>query len=273
MDFVIWLMRSPFTYLWGHWSKYLTLLTTVLIFAGLLGLTVDSKAVYVSVISAITFLLLLGISFIRSIYELYRSREDLQGLVKPKIRLEAEPIRRERTVMGEPINMIAAVKVTNVSRTTSISNCTGEIVEFDQILEDGRFLRNIGQKEPCDKSSQGSNLLEDSFSPVIIRWSNLDSDGTNISRYRHIQSVASLDIAFIDGAGPSFLTLATLNADLRGQFSYVYNLPNQYYRLVVEVTADNTAPVKQAFKLTFSPRTLIKSGTKDAELNLVGIDD
>ncbi|MCH7746266.1 MAG: hypothetical protein IIC84_09350, partial [Chloroflexi bacterium] len=248
-DFFLWFIKAPFVYLWDSWSRYLTILSTIAVVAGLLGLAVDNKSAYVSITSSAVLFLLIGNSFVKSTYNLYKANRDFEERLKPNIRLEAEPTKIRRTPLQEPIEQTVKVKVVNISPLTKIERCYGRIVEFDQILEDGRVLRNVGLWNSNVPKTQGAGLLEDSFSPVVVRWSATELDGQHSGIYYDFQSEASIDIAIIEDSNTSFLTLATANPQLRGQYAYEYNEQDEYYRLVLEVAGDNSVPVSQAFKL------------------------
>ncbi len=255
-SFVLWVVRAPFAHLWDGWSKALTLLSTMTIFGGIFGVVVDGRSAF----AVLAFPLLLAYGFLRSVHELHKSRAELEERLRPSVRIEAAPIRRVATPEQE--SQYAVVRVINISPAVRVAGCYGRITAFDQILEDGRILRNVGLTSTASPTTQGSDHLDDVFSPVVLQWSANESDGKGAGARLDFQTDAALDVAVIEGSSPSFLMLVTANPQLRNQFKYLFNLKDQHYRLVIEVAADESTPVRKAFKLVFEPRGV----TEEAQL-------
>ncbi|MCH8061877.1 MAG: hypothetical protein IH861_05180 [Chloroflexi bacterium] len=226
--FVTWLVRSLFTYLWGHWSKYLTILTTVLIFAGLLGLTVDTKAAYVSILSAIAFLLLLGISFIRSIYELYRSREDLKRSSIPKLE-----IVKVTHSTGSRQNDLWGLEIRNLG-TAEAENCRGQLLQLEFATDrKGQSLT----KWPVNR---------------YLQWS-----GSQSPRHEHSISIpamspANLEVVSLEATGSTDKRVYLAYAD-SDEFRKEQSLPGGYeILLLIGVTSKDIPPIYAVCTLTVS---------------------
>ncbi len=104
--------------------------------------------------------------------------------------------------------------------------------------------------------------MDDVFEPVVLQWSANESDGKGDGARLDFHTEAALDVAVIEGAGPSFLMLVTADPRLRNRFEYVFNLEDQYYELVIEVAANGSPPSRKTFKLVFEPRRV----TEEAQL-------
>lgn len=266
----MWLIKTPLSPFWGRWSHFLRIVSTLIIIGSSFGIIIDRRSALILIPSVIFLVLVLLYSLVRSIYELYVSREKLRESLNPKIRLEAEPVRVLRTPQQEPMSKYASVKVINTSPNTRIEKCYARIVEFDQILEDGRVLRNI--RLPGDTElprTQGPSLFENSFSPVVLRWSSNELDAVHPGLYYDFNRDASVDVAVIEGTQPSFLKLVTANPNVRNNFNYIFNNTGEHYRLALEVAADNSASIKQSFRLEFHPRSV--SG--EAQLHIENLKD